>query len=400
MAKEILTTAEAAKILGVSVRTAQLLIEGSSIPSWKTPGGHRRVYRRDVLAVISDAGQPPMLASARVIVIARPERIADYEAALAKVNYCVVESYMDEYAALLAIGSRLPAAVVIEDEPSDNSRFAVLESLRSDPALGRTLILVVGRSAAQRQIGAVGLATGMTLFVDGLPALPQAIETGIRGAVENPVPFETPPSFPFPDNEGQRLLALERSGLVDTPPEDAFDRLTWLAAHSLDAPVALLTLLTPTRQWFKSRYGLDMVDTPRDWAFCNYTILQKSIMVAENLATDQRFAENPAVSGELGFRFYAGCPVVDPDGFTLGSLCVIDTRPRTLDDTQKQILANLAALASDEIKLRATDRQLRRVIERGPPRGGAAAAPPLPVRKRIAEHQQGTTRHKVGMTQG
>jgi len=79
--------------------------------------------------------------------------------------------------------------------------------------------------------------------------------------------------------------------------------------------------------------------------------------------------------GELGFRFYAGCPVVDPDGFTLGSLCVIDTRPRTLDDTQKQILANLAALASDEIKLRATDRQLRWAIEHGTPKNGRAAAP-------------------------
>jgi excisionase family DNA binding protein len=387
MDKEILTTAEAAKILGVSVRTAQLLIEGGSIPSWKTPGGHRRVYRRDVLAVISGPGTTPIFASARVIVIARPERIADYEAVLAKVNYGVVESYTDIYAALLAIGSRLPAAVVIDAEQSGTSGLTVLESLRSDPALGRTQLLVVGHSAAQPQIDAVGLDTGMTRFIGGLAALPEAIEAAIRGAVEQPVPFATPPSFPFPDNEGQRLLALERSGLVDTPPEDSFDRLTWLAARSLNAPVALLTLLTPTRQWFKSRYGLDMVETPRGWAFCNYTILQKGIMVAENLATDQRFAENPAVSGELGFRFYAGCPVVDPDGFTLGSLCVIDTRPRTLDDTQKQILANLAALASDEIKLRATDRQLRWAIEHGTPKKDAAAAPVPAGIKRVAENQ-------------
>lgn len=387
MDKEILTTAEAAKILGVSVRTAQLLIEGGSIPSWKTPGGHRRVYRRDVLAVISGPGQTPMFASARVIVIARPERIADYEAVVAKVDYAVVESYTDIYAAMLAIGSRLPAAVVIEAEQSGASGLTVLNSLNSDPALGRTQILVVGHSAAERQIGAVGLDSGMTLFVDGLPALPKAIEAAIRGAVEHPVPFETPPSFPFPDNEGQRLLALERSGLVDTPPEDSFDRLTWVAARSLQAPVALLTLLTPTRQWFKSRYGLDMVETPRDWAFCNYTILQKGIMVAEDLATDRRFEENPAVSGELGFRFYAGCPVVDPDGFTLGSLCVIDTKPRTLDDTQKQILANLAALASDEIKLRATERQLRWAIDHGTAKSGAPAAPALAGNKRVPEHQ-------------
>lgn len=377
MDKDILTTAEAAKILGVSIRTAQLLIEGGTIPSWKTPGGHRRVYRRDVLAQITGPAQT-MTASARVIVIARPERIADYEAALAKVKYCVVERYADVYAALLAIGSRLPAAIVIEDEPSGSGRLTLLESLRSDPALGGTQILVVGRSAAD---------IGMIRFIDGLSALPEAVEAAIRGAIELPVPFETPPSFPFPANEGQRLVALERSGLVDTPPEDAFDRLTWLAARSLDAPVALLTLLTPTRQWFKSRYGLDMADTPRGWAFCNYTILQKDIMVAENLATDPRFAENPAVSGELRFRFYAGCPVVDPDGFTLGSLCVIDTRPRTLDDTQKQILASLAALASDEIKLRVTDRQLRRAAEPGTSK---ASVPARSAKKRDPEHRQGT----------
>ncbi len=232
--------------------------------------------------------------------------------------------------------------------------------------------------------GAVGLDAGTTRFIDGLAALPEAIEGAIRGAVERTTPFETPPSFPFPDNESQRLLALERSGLVDTPPEDSFDRLTWLAARSLDAPVALLTMLTPTRQWFKSHYGLDMAETPRGWAFCNHTILQKDIMVAEDLATDQRFAENPAVLGELGFRFYAGCPVVDPDGFTLGSLCVIDTRPRTLDDTQKQILANLAALASDEIKLRVTDRQLRRALDNTSAKSGASSPAGA---KRVTEHQ-------------
>ncbi|WP_431205737.1 GAF domain-containing protein [Bradyrhizobium betae] len=399
MVKDILTTAEAAKILGVSVRTAQLLIEGGSIPSWKTPGGHRRVYRRDVLAQITGPGPTAMSASARVIVIARPERMAAYETALAKVEYCVVERYTDVNAALLAIGSRLPAAVVIEAEPSDSDRLAVVESLRSDPALGGTRILVVGSAAAEQPIGTVGLDIGTTRFIDGLPALPEAIESAIRGVVEPPAPFETPPSFPFPANEGQRLLALERSGLVDTPPEDSFDRLTWLAARSLDAPVALLTLLTPTRQWFKSRYGLDMADTPRGWAFCNYTILQRDLMVAENLATDQRFAENPAVTGELGFRFYAGCPVLDPDGFTLGSLCVIDTKPRTLDDIQKRILASLAALASDEIKLRVTDRQLRRAVDKGTSRASAPATPARPDDKRGAEPRQGIAKHKAGVTQ-
>jgi excisionase family DNA binding protein len=360
-AKEILTTSETAKILGVSVRTAQLLIEGGTIPSWKTPGGHRRVYRRDVLALVPDAVGKPALASARVILIARPERLADYEAALATAPSCVVESYADPYSALLAIGRRAPAAVVIEAEPPTD-RGRLMEALQADPALHGTQILLVGATAPLRHDDRAP-AMGRMRFIEGPAGLRDAAEAAVHGSSQLPSPFVVEPSFAVPGNEAQRLLALERSGLVDTPPEDVFDRLTWLAARTLEMPIALITLLTPTRQWFKSRQGLDMADTPRSWAFCNHTILQNQCMVAEDLAADPRFADNPAVVDAPNFRFYAGCPVVDPDGFILGSLCVIDTRPRTLDETQKQILTNLAALVSDEIKLRATDSQLRRAMD-------------------------------------
>jgi GAF domain-containing protein len=164
-------------------------------------------------------------------------------------------------------------------------------------------------------------------------------------------------------NEAQRLSAVDRSGLVDTAPEESFDRLTWLAGHSLEMPSALLTMITPTRQWFKSRYGLEVPDTPRSWAFCNYTILQRDLFAVENLALDARFADNPAVAGGPEFRFYAGVPVIDSDGFALGSLCVIDHKPRKLDQDQMQSLIALAALASDEVRLRATDRQLRWALD-------------------------------------
>jgi excisionase family DNA binding protein len=356
--KGILTTTEAAKILGVSGRTAQLLIEGGTIPSWKTPGGHRRVYRRDVLALVPNPGAKANLASSRVILIARPERVADYEAALARNPSCLVDSYTDPYAALLAIGGRSPAAVVIEAEPPVDPT-GLIEVLRSDPALHGTHILVVGGPPRDEAASALG----GTRFLQDLAGLDEAVEAALRGPGDQRAAFATPPLFPVPGNEGQRLLALERSGLVDTPPEDAFDRLTWLAAQTLDMPISLMTMLTPTRQWFKSRHGLDMADTPRSWAFCNHTILQNRCMVAEDLAADPRFADNPAVADAPHFRFYAGCPVVDPDGFALGSLCVIDTRPRNLDHTQKEILTNLAALASDEIKLRATGNQLRRALD-------------------------------------
>ncbi|WP_159717511.1 GAF domain-containing protein, partial [Geminicoccus flavidas] len=154
--------------------------------------------------------------------------------------------------------------------------------------------------------------------------------------------------------------------------------VTWLAAQTLDAPVSLLTLLTPTRQWFKSRFGLDLPETPRSWAFCNYTILQRGVFSVEDLAGDPRFADNPAVAGEPGFRFYAGAPVLDGAGFAVGSLCVIDCRPRVLQEREAQTLLALAGLASAEIRLRATERQLREALRRAerpaPARGGAAAA--------------------------
>jgi GAF domain-containing protein len=169
-------------------------------------------------------------------------------------------------------------------------------------------------------------------------------------------------SFPIALNERQRLVALERTGLVDSPPEEAFDRLTWLAAQSLNAPIALLTLLTPTRQWFKSRIGLDLAETPRSWAFCNHTIMQKQVFSVSDLIKDPRFADNPAVKGERGFRFYAGAPVLDEDGFVVGSLCVIDQKPRTLDKREERAIQALAALASDEVRLRALDRKLREAL--------------------------------------
>lgn len=352
--KDILTTTDAARILGVSVRTVQLLVEGGSIPSWKTPGGHRRVYRRDVLAMLPGASPEPPFASARVVLIARPDRLADYSAALAGAPSCRVDAYADAYPALLAIGARPPAAVVIEAERPDGDDGAILDSLLSDPALRDTQVLVVGGPAIRPG------EMARTRFVEGLPELAEAVEAAVAGVGDQLPGLEVPPLFPIADNEPQRLLALERSGLVDTAPEDAFDRLTWLAARTLDTPISLISLLTPTRQWFKSRHGTEMAEAPRELAFCNHTILQKDVLVAPDLAADPRFAANSAVTGEQGFRFYAGCPVVDPDGFALGSLCVIDTRPRTLDATQKEILAHLAALASDEIRLRATDRQLRR----------------------------------------
>ncbi|WP_454719048.1 GAF domain-containing protein [Caulobacter segnis] len=358
--KDILTTTDAAKIWGVSVRTAQLLIEGGSIPSWKTPGGHRRVYRSDVMARVPDDRVSALSMSARVIVIAGPEALPALTAHMARAPSCFVDAYAEPFSALLNIGGRSPAAVVI-DAASLPMASELLGALASDPALSQTAILLVGPKATTAAFA--GPSAGRVVFVEDLDSLPEAAEAAVRGPAAVQTAPEPGAAVLLPGNEAQRLLALERSGLVDTPPEDAFDRLTWLAAQTLGMPISLITLLTPTRQWFKSRHGLDMADTPRSWAFCNHTILQQRCMVAEDLSTDPRFSDNPAVVDAPHFRFYAGCPIVDPDGFTLGSLCVIDTEPRTLDETQQAILTNLASLVSDEIKLRVTDGRLRRAMD-------------------------------------
>jgi excisionase family DNA binding protein len=344
MPNDILTTAQAAKLLGISVRTAQLLIEGGSLTSWKTPGGHRRVYRADVESLVSGTNPAPAVSSALVIVVASHSRLARYEEALRGVAECLVDGYDNAHAAAFAIGSRLPAAVVVDLEDSDAERASLLRSLAANPALGSTPILAVGGP---------GLAS--------LELLPAAV----RGLLRDQAPGIAGPAPPYQlaANENQRLAALDRSGLVRSPPEAAFDRLTWLAARGLNAPIALLTLLTSTAQVFKSRQGLDMAETPRSWAFCNRTILQKGVVSVENLALDTEFSANPAVAGDPAFRFYAGAAVFDADGFALGSLCVIDHVPRTLDGEQRRYLLELASLASAEVQRRDTNRRLRWALE-------------------------------------
>jgi excisionase family DNA binding protein len=229
-----LTTRDAARLLGISVSTAQKWIESGALPSWKTPGGHRRMRRSAVIALLE-------------------ERTA----------------------------------------------------MAADPLAAMSPELRPERS----------------------------------------------PSYPVPDDEAARLRAVGRTGLLDTPPEPAFDRITWLASLIAGTPVSLISLLTSSRQWFKSHQGTGMAETPREWAFCGHAILGDDMLTVEDARKDERFRENPLVTGHEHIVFYAGCPLRSPDGHALGTLCVIDSSPRQLDDTQKEGLRALANIAEDEIRL-------------------------------------------------
>lgn len=233
----ILTTREAARLLGVAVSTAQSWMEGGALPTWKTPGGHRRVR----LSAVTQLMQ---------------RQQADHP--------------------------------VLEAAPLSGEFVP-------DPA----------------------------------------------------------PAYPVPRDEARRLAALAATRLMDSPQEEVFDRVTWLASHVSDCPMALLTLLSGRRQWFKSRIGVEARETPREVAFCSHAIMQDGPFVVEDAGADPRFAANPLVTGAPHIRFYAGYPVLDANGMALGSLCVLDREPRRLRERELRALRELAAIASDEIRRRA-----------------------------------------------
>lgn len=237
-----LTTRDAARLLGISVSTAQKWIESGALESWKTPGGHRRMRQSAVIALLE-------------------ERTA----------------------------------------------------MSSDTVL----------------------------------TMPQELRA------------ERFPAYPVPPDEAARLRMVGRTGLLDTPADPAFDRITKLARLIAGTPMAVISLLTARRQWFKSAQGTSLKETPRDQAFCNHVILNDEILTIEDAREDARFKHNPLVRGEPHIRFYAGCALRGPDGHTLGSLCVVDRAPRRMDATQKEGLRALADIAEDEIRLYMLERGRR-----------------------------------------
>jgi excisionase family DNA binding protein len=236
----ILTTTAAARLLGVATSTVQVWMETRTIPSWKTPGGHRRT---------------------------RLSNINDFLQRIQAVP-----------------GASLSQVTEVTQPPGLSSEF-------------------------------------------------------------QPAPL---PRYPVDAVEPRRLMALAASGLIDTPPEDRFDRIVRLASLVTGSPIALVSLLTSSRQWFKARIGLEAQETPREWAFCSHALLNDKPFVVEDAATDPRFFGNPLVQGEPRIRFYAGVPIRDKAGLALGTLCVIDREPRKLRATELQAMLDLAAMASQE----------------------------------------------------
>jgi len=239
---EIVTTKQAAEMLGVAVSTVQKWVELGKLASWKTPGGHRRIPLSSIHTVLQSSV------------------------------------------------TTLPLQGSIPLRGNDAPRVGEVHDAAS-------------------------------------PAVDEAV----------------------------RLDATRATGLFDTPAHAHYDRIVRVAALLTEMPIALVSLLDEKRQWFKSRIGLSITETPRSWAFCNYTILENKIMIVEDATRDARFAENPLVTGHEAIRFYAGVPLVDKNACRLGTLCVLDRVPRRLTHDQVWALTELASIVSEEIQRTCVD---------------------------------------------
>ncbi|MDH3423633.1 MAG: MBL fold metallo-hydrolase [Gemmatimonadota bacterium] len=229
-----------------------------------------------------------------------------------------------------------PALVILDDSAQGRAACRWIRSLDDDDSADVPIILV-------------GAERGDDPAVTDWLVHPFSVEYArarIRAWLERtPLRWARPP---LPENEAQRLDALHGLDILDTSAEDRFDRITRLAAALLGTPVSLVSLIDDDRQWFKSVVGVGLREGPRESSFCAHAILDQGPFVIPNALEDDRFADNPFVTGPPHIRFYAGCPLVLPDGHGIGTLCVLDDKARQLSDDQLRLLRDLADMVQEE----------------------------------------------------
>ncbi|MCO6149513.1 ATP-binding protein [Flavobacterium sp. NRK1] len=170
--------------------------------------------------------------------------------------------------------------------------------------------------------------------------------------------------YPIPENEKERVKALHRYNILDTLPEQEFDDIAKLASFICKVPIAHVSFVDENRQWFKSKIGLDIYDMPREETFCQYAIMDTKMLEVPNAAEHEMFKNHPHVTGDFHIRFYAGVPLTTPDGFNVGTLCVVDTEPKTITDEQRMVLSTLAKHVIVQLELRIKNYDLKSEVER------------------------------------
>jgi phosphoribosyl 1,2-cyclic phosphodiesterase len=287
-------------------------------------------------------------ATTAVVFAASPDVRRELVAATEAEDLDVV-AFDDLHETFAAVRSSTPAIVVAE-AIDDDGGFDLVAAIRDlDGAVADVPIVLVGRTEARWRPDAV--ETGISEWLVW-PLSPFFLRTKIRAWVlRRTSRWEQART---PRDEERRLETLRGLGVLDTDPEERFDRFTAEIAAALDVPVALVSFVDSNRQWFKSRRGIDAVETPREMSLCAHAILGHDVMEIPDTLADPRFADNPLVSGGPRLRFYAGMPLTVADGSRVGTLCVADYRPRRLDETELDELRRIAALVVDELNDSAT----------------------------------------------
>lgn len=350
--KDILTTADAAELLGVSVRTAQLWVESGQLPSWKTPGGHRRIPRQAVLDLIDDPHSDDIRVSARGVVVATPGRGAHWRLTGLPGSGLLLD-VVEDVEALSKLIAVIPPMLIIVENADEPDRKRLITALGNDVRYRQTLIVIATEADVNHPATRMSRRVQVKMSSD-VSQMSAAVVDYLRSTK----PADNlSAGFPTPWNERARLEAVKQSELLQLPPDTSFDRLVRLAADVTHAPVAMFTLITKDAQWFKSRIGFEGEQTPRDWAFCNSTLMANKFTVIEDLSRVEIFEGNPALAAPFGFRFYAGAPVRDKFDFALGSICVIDVVPRTLAPSEFEALTTIAEATTNLIRVRAQQRE-------------------------------------------
>lgn len=264
-----------------------------------------------------------------------------------------VHTAADGATALSLAARHRPALLLADLElPGGLDGTQVIRTLTSVLALDVTTVLLVPPEHAGRQRDLMD--AGATDVVEVTRSAAEIRERA-RAALERKHGWSDAAEImrpPRPSNDAARVAGLRGLGLLDTGPEERFDKVTRTAQRLFNVPIALVTLVDEDRQWFKSNQGLGVPETPRDVSFCAHAINDSDVMVIPDAALDARFAENPLVTGDPHIRFYAGYPISSAEGHKLGTLCIIDRQPREMSAQDEQSLRDLGAMVEAEIRRR------------------------------------------------
>ena len=331
-----------------SLRTEGFRLAGPHIVA-AAEGHEIELSRRSFVAVAKSwlsAEAPPGTALAgrsAVLAMTTPSRIAELSDLLrddeVHAHVCAVED-----APALAEREK-PMLVLLEDKGDDRTTQAC-RAIRRLRDIGDGLPIVVVMSS-ERHARAVGVDDGFTdVLVE--PYSPNYARTRIRAWLMRAACRWVRPREP--NDEDRRLAATRSLGLWKTPPEERFDRVVRLAAAAFDVPIALIALMERDREWFKSCYGLEIREVLRDDSFCGHAIFERQPLVVSDALLDERFADNPYVTGFPGVRFYAGHPLILRNGCCVGTLCILDVRPRHFDNVGISLLRDLSQFAIAELE--------------------------------------------------